>query len=92
MPLLNTAPAACGSCMLGNKYRVSFYRCLLTIIFRGLGSYSCGYEIESVLPDGVDTLILNIGEVFIVERKLGSKGGSFKRLQSVVYLGLHPEI
>ena len=92
MPLLDTIPAACGGCVLGNKDRMSLHRCLFTVISRGLRSYPCGYEIESMLPDGVHTFILNIAEVFILECKLGSKRGSFKRLHSLVHLGLHYDI
>ena len=45
-----------------------------------------------MLPDGVNTLILSIGEVFIVERKFGSKGGSFKGAQGLACSIIHPEI
>jgi hypothetical protein len=54
MPFLNTTPATGGGGMLSNEKRVTSHWSLFTIVFWILGRYSCGYEIDSVLPDCID--------------------------------------
>ena len=63
--------------MLGNENRVPSHWSLFTIIFRILGLYSGFNEINSVLPDCVDTFILNILPVFVGQFEFGSECGSF---------------
>ena len=64
MPFLNTAPTTGDGDVLGNKNGMPSHRRLFTIAFRILWRYSGFYEIDGVLPDCVDTFILDILPVF----------------------------
>ena len=77
MPFLNAMPATDGSGMLGNKNRVSFHGSLFTIISRILESYSGFNEINSVLPDCIDSFILDILPVFAGKFEFRSEFGFF---------------
>ncbi|MCJ7538675.1 MAG: hypothetical protein MUO88_03320, partial [Desulfobacterales bacterium] len=77
MPFLNTTPATGGGGMLSNENRMTFHRCLFTIVFRVLWSNSCFNKINSVLPDCIDTFILDILPVFIGKTEFRSELGSF---------------
>ena len=50
--------------MLSNENRMPFHWSLFTIIFWKLRGYSGFNEIDSVLPDCIDTFILDILPVF----------------------------
>jgi hypothetical protein len=63
--------------MLGNKNGMPSHRRLFTFVFRILGRYSDFNKINSVLPDCIDTFILDILPVFFGEFEFGSKLGSF---------------
>jgi hypothetical protein len=60
MPLLDTTPATGRSGMLSNKNWMPSHRRLFPIIFRILGRYPGFNEIKIVLPDCIDTFILDI--------------------------------
>ena len=78
MPFLNTTPATGGGGMLSNENRVPSHWSLFTIIFRILGSYSGFNEINSVLPDCIDTFILDILLVFFGQFEFRSERGFFE--------------
>jgi hypothetical protein len=73
MPFLNTTPATDGGRVLSNKNGVSFHWSLFTIFFWILGCYSGFNEIKSVLPDGIDTFILDILPIFSGKFEFGSE-------------------
>ena len=50
VPFPNTLPAACSSCVLCYKYRMSFSWCLLTIVRNYCRSFSLGNKILCMLP------------------------------------------
>jgi hypothetical protein len=77
MPFLNTTPATSSCGMLSNKNRVPFHWSLFTIVFRILGSYSGFNEIMGVLPDCIDTFIMNILPVFNGKFEFRSEFGFF---------------
>ena len=78
MPLLNTTPATSGGGMLGNKNRMTFHWGLLTIVFWILGRYSGFNEINSVLPDCINTFLLDILMIFAGKFEFGSECGFFE--------------
>jgi hypothetical protein len=77
MPFLNATPATGGGGMLSNENRVAFHWSLFTIVFRILRNYSGFNEINSVLPDCIDTFILDILPVFFGQFEFRSEFGSF---------------
>jgi hypothetical protein len=64
MPFLNTTPTTSGGGVLSNNNRVPSHWSLFAIIFWILGCYSGFNEINIVLPDCVDTFVLDILPVF----------------------------
>jgi hypothetical protein len=60
MPFFNTTPATSSCGVLSNENRVPSHWRLFAIIFGILRSNSFGNEIKRVLPDCIDTFILDI--------------------------------
>jgi hypothetical protein len=77
MPFLNTTPATGGGGMLSNENRMTFHRCLFTVILRILRRYSGFNKINSVLPDCIDTFVSDILPVFFGQFEFGSECGFF---------------
>jgi len=63
--------------MLSNENRMTFHRRLFTIVFRILRRYSCGNEIDSMLPDCIDTFISDILPLLVGKFEFGSERGFF---------------
>jgi hypothetical protein len=78
MPFLNTTPATGSGGMLSNENRVPSHWGLFAIVFRILGSYSGFNKINGVLPDCIDTFILDILPVLIGKFEFGSECGFFE--------------
>ena len=78
MPLLNTTPATSCCGMLSNENRVTSHWSLFTIVFRILRSYSGFNEIDSVLPDCIDTFISDILSILVGKFEFGSEFGFFE--------------
>ena len=83
MPLLNTTPATGSGGMLANENRVPSHWRLLTIIFWILGRNSGFNEIDGVLPDSIDTFILDILSVLVGKFEFGSECGFFQRFKNL---------
>ena len=73
MPLPDTFPATGGSCMLGNKDRMSFGRCLLPIIGNYCRCFSFGNEIHRMFSYSFQTFFLDIINVFLLQVKTAPK-------------------
>jgi len=69
--------------MLSNENRVTSHWSLFTIVFRILGSYSGFNEINSVLPDCIDTFILDVLPVFFGQMEFQSECGFFERFEGL---------
>ena len=78
MPFLNTTPAAGGGGMLANENRMTFHRCLFTVILWILRCYSGFNEIDGVLPDSIDTFISDILFILAEKFEFGSECDFFK--------------
>jgi hypothetical protein len=83
MPLLNTTSATGGDGMLCNENRVPSHRRLFPIIFRELRCYSGFNEIDSVLPDCINTFVLDILSVCDRNFESESEFGFFEEFEGL---------
>ena len=88
MPFLNTAPATGGGGMLSNENWMSSHWSRFTIVFRILGCYSGFNKIDSMLPDCIDTFILDLLPVFFGQFEFRSKFGSFQGCEGLGNFGV----
>ena len=81
MPLSDALSAACCRCVLGNKYRMTFHRCLLAIIRYICWSFPLCNKVRSVLSDGIKSLLIYVINIFLFQVKTASELGIIQPLK-----------